>query len=113
MDDEELVGIRWAFRERHFLVRPHGYIEMRLEGLTADDIRRAGSECELLEDYRGRPQGHTMLLLGLIGPNRPVHIVVNIENFERDWSERLDIVTVYVPTKPAWLDERTRARMQR
>lgn len=55
MEEEDLTAIRWAFREWQFLLRPHAYVEMRLDRFTTEDIRRAGSESELLEDYPDRP----------------------------------------------------------
>lgn len=95
------------------MVRTHAFIEMRLDRLTEGDIYRAGLEGELLEDYPDRPEGHTLLLLGYVGPEHPIHLVVCCEAFERDWSKPLVLVTVYVPEPPGWSDERTRARKSR
>ncbi|MFN2594676.1 MAG: DUF4258 domain-containing protein [Actinomycetota bacterium] len=111
--DELIIAIRWAFRERHYVLRTHAFIEMRMDSLLAEDVRRAGMDCELLEDYPDRPQGHTVLLLGLVGPERAIHLVVGCAAFEKDWSEPLVVVTVYRPEPPAWADERTRGRKSR
>lgn len=113
MDDDLIIAIRWAFHEHHFVVRTHAFIEMRLDHLTEADVHRAGIDCELLEDYPDRREGHMLLLLGYIGPERPIHLVVGCEAFERDWSKPLVLVTVYVPEPPGWSDERTRARKSR
>lgn len=75
--------------------------------LTTDDLARAGKNCDLLEDYPERDEGHTVLLTGVYGPGKPVHLVVNLDAYERDWSEPLTVVTVYVPEPPEWLDETT------
>lgn len=105
-----MVALGWAFGEKHFVFREHGYIEMLLERLTTEDVVRAAGRCELLEEYPDRPEGFTKLLLGYVRPDRPIHLVVNVEAYERDWSEPLVVVTVYEPERPSWLDERTRAR---
>lgn len=107
-ESEQMPAVRWAFRENHFIVRAHGHIEMLIEGLSVPDIRRAGITSELLEEYPERPHGHTKLLLGYVRPDRPVHLVVNVQAFESDTSEPLAIVTVYEPEPPEWSDERTR-----
>lgn len=107
-EPEQMVALRWALRERHFVLRFHAHVEMLDEGLAVGSITEAGAQSELLEDYPTRREGHTKLLLGYAGEDRPVHIVVNVSAFESDWSEPLVVVTVYEPEGPGWLDERTR-----
>lgn len=55
-----------------------------------------------------RPQGRTKVLLGFLTEEDPVHIVVNVQAFETDFTEPLRVVTVYRPEPPRWRDERTR-----
>jgi len=83
---------------------------MLVEGLSTPDICRSGADCDLLEEYPDRPEGHTKLLLGYVRPGRPIHVVVNVALFEANWAEPLAVVTVYEPEGPEWLDERTRKR---
>lgn len=106
-EPEQMVALGWAFREKHFVLRFHAHFEM-LEGLAVGSIGEAGTGSELLEDYSTRREGHTKLLLGYVGGDAPVHIVVNVSAFESDWSEPLVVVTVYEPEGPGWIDERTR-----
>ncbi len=84
-----------------------------MDRLTEADVRRAGTECEVIEDYLDRPEGHTLLLLGYVAPERPIHLVVGCEAFERDWSKPVILITVYLPEPPMWSDERTRAGKRR
>lgn len=108
--DDLMMAIRWAFREDHFVPTEHAHIEMFQDNVSLTDLKRAAVESELIEDYPDRPDGHRMLLLGYRGPDRPVHIVVDLADYEKDWSEPITVVTVYVPEPPEWVDERTRAR---
>ncbi|MBA2726254.1 MAG: DUF4258 domain-containing protein [Actinobacteria bacterium] len=107
-DQEAAFG--WAFSQSHVIFRFHADIEMRYDQLTKDDVMRAGKSCEVLEDYPTRSEGRTKVLLGFIGPDEPVHIVANVRLFESDLSNRVEIVTVYRPEPPRWVDERTRGR---
>lgn len=109
-ETEQMVAVRWAFREDHFVLRFHAHVEMLTEGLRTSDLRHAGSGCELLEEYPERPEGHTKLILGSSQDGRPIHLVLNVERFEQDPAEPLAVVTVYEPESPEWLDERTRRR---
>lgn len=105
-EDQE-VALRWAFREEHATPLFHGHVETRLEGLEFRDMLRAGLSSEVLEE-EVRPQGRTKVLLGFVAQDDPVHIVVNVEAFESDFTEPLRVVTVYRPEPPKWRDERTR-----
>ena len=105
--DQELA-LGWAFTEGHLLYRFHAHVEMRLDGLTAPDVDRAGRECEVIEEDPTRREGRTKVLLGYVGPDEPLHIVVNVRHFEDDFTKRVEVVTVYRPEPPRWIDERTR-----
>ncbi len=107
-DSEDLQAVRWAFHESHVRMTTHAVIEASTEKLGPAEIRLAGMEAELLEDYPERPHGHTQLLLGYARRDEAIHIVVNVDAFERDYSEPLVIVTIYRPEPPSWADERTR-----
>lgn len=108
-----MVALRWAFQEGHVALRAHAHVEMLIDRITLNDVLRAGAGSDLLEDYRDRPQGHTLLLLGYVRPEKPIHLVVNVEAFEADWSDPVVLVTVYEPEPPEWMDERTRGRKVR
>ena len=107
-DQEAALG--WAFSQTHVIFRFHAHIETRFDQLTKTDVMRAGKSCEVLEDDPTRREGRTKVLLGFIGPDEPIHIIVNVRLFESDLSNRVEIVTVYRPGPPRWVDERTRGR---
>lgn len=110
-DQEAALG--WAFSESHVIFRFHAHLETRYDNLTTADVMRAGKSCEVLEDYPTRREGRTKVLLGLTRPDEPLHIVVNVKQFESDLTNRVEVVTVYRPEPPRWSDERTRGRNER
>lgn len=105
--DQE-VALGWAFTEGHVLFRLHAHLEMRFDNVTKAEVHLAGAKCEVLEDYPSRREGRTKVLLGFTGPDEPLHIVVNVKAFESDLQDRVEVVTVYRPEAPRWVDERTR-----
>lgn len=109
VESEQSQALRWAFHEKHFVLRFHGFVEMRTEGLSIEDLRQAGRESEILEEYPDRPEGHTKLLLGKLA-DRPIHLVINVQEFHDDPTDPVAIVTVYEPESPFWRDERTRGK---
>ena len=104
---EQMVAVRWAFRQRHYRLTGHALIEALIEQLSEEDLTAIGSDSDVLEEYPNRPHGHSKLLLGY-ARGEPFHLVVNVENFEEDWAEPMTVVTVYRPEPPAWRDEQTR-----
>lgn len=107
MESEQILALRWAFQEKHFILRFHGFVEMKLERFSVDDLSSVGGSSEILEEYPERPEGYSKLLLGFL-EDRPLHIVINVQEFHDDPSYPLAVVTVYQPEAPSWLDERTR-----
>lgn len=103
----QIPALPWAFEELHFVLRFHGHVEVMQERAAALELSRAGCACELLEDH-DRPEGRTKLLLGYLSPAEPIHIAVNVKRFEANQEDSLDVVTVYRPERPWWIDERTR-----
>lgn len=84
----------------------HAAKERLADGLTVEDIERALSVAEVIEDYPEDRRGHSCLALGwcLSGP---VHIVIGGLDVEEN--EELVIITVYRPEPSHWeRDWRTR-----
>jgi hypothetical protein len=106
-ESTQIPALRWAFEESHFVLRFHGHVEMIQEGIGALELSSAARNCEVLED-RDRPEGRTKLLLARPAGSDPIHVVVNVKRFEADQEDPLDVVTVYRPELPWWIDERTR-----
>ncbi len=86
---------------------------MSYDNPTKEDVMLAGRSCEVIEDHPTRREGRTKVLLGYTGPDEPIHIVANVRLFEADFSRRVEVVTVYRPEAPFWVDERTHGREKR
>lgn len=106
-EDQEVV-LRWAFTEQHVALTRHARIEMDLRGIGTDDVITVGKLGQVIEEDRDRPQGTTKVLLGYTAGDDAMHLVVNVEAYEHDFSEPVEVVTVYRPEPPKWRDERTR-----
>ena len=111
-EDQE-VALRWAFREEHLSITRHARIEMGLRGINTDDVTTVGGGSEVIEEDRERPQGTTKVLLGHSKDGDAMHLVVNVEAYEQDFEEPVEVVTVYRPEPPKWRDERTRGGDER
>ena len=105
---EQMSAVRWAFAEHHVVNSFHAHVEVLIDHLKTAALLNAGARSELLEDYSDRPEGHRKLLLGYVGPDWPVHIVIDVDAFEADFSEPIMVVTAYRPEPPEWPDELTR-----
>lgn len=106
-EDQE-IALRWAFREEHLSITRHARIEMGLRGIDSDVVTGVGRTSEVIEEDPHRPHGLTKVLLGYRDGRDAIHIVVNVEAYEDDFEEPVEIVTVYRPEPPKWRDERTR-----
>ena len=74
------------------------------EQLTIGELETALSACEVLEEYPDDPRGQSCLVLGFMPRGRAVHVCGQNSLGHLVW------ITVYVPSRPKWLDERTRNR---
>ena len=101
--DIELV--KALIRQRRYKTSHHAEVEREVEAITIDNIKTAILNGELLEDYPDDPRGHSCLMLGTAQDGRPVHVVLTI----LAQVEQVLIITVYIPSRPKWLDPRTRA----
>lgn len=82
----------------------HADVERLDDGLSVNDVEEALRSAELLEDYPDDPRGHSCLVLGHVG-GQAVHVVCGLTR-----QQRLFLITVYRPTLPKWVDERTRRK---
>jgi hypothetical protein len=97
--DPAAAKILWS---RHAVA---AIIDDELDRIT---VEVALSQCEVIEVY---PQVHRplpdCLVLTMLSANKPLHAVIAIDKS----SDRIFIVTVYIPTKDKWQDDwRTRKR---
>ena len=83
----------------------HADEERLAEQLTIAELETALSACEVLEEYPDDPRGQSCLVLGFTPRGRAVHVLCGQNSLGH-----LVWITVYVPSMPKWLDERTRNR---
>jgi hypothetical protein len=102
MDIEQVKAL---VQQRRYKTSHHAEVEREAETITINDIKTAILNGELLEDYPDDPRGHSCLMLGIAEDERPLHVVLTILT----QIDQVLIITVYVPTRPKWLDPRTRA----
>lgn len=84
--------------DKRILYSIHALDEMNAESdlITRDEVRDVVYSGEIIEDYPEDKRGHSSLLTGFTGNNRPVHVVCAPKD------EYLAIITVYVPTVDKW-----------
>jgi len=81
----------------------HAEEEREAEKIIIAEIESAILNGEMLERYPDDPRGPSCLVLGYGNEGCPMHIVCG-----KSGSGKLRMITVYVPTPPKWIDERTR-----
>lgn len=100
----DLAKLRSLARQRKIHWKRHALERMLERGLSRDVVFQVITKGELIEDYSEDRPSPTGLLLGWDG-NRPVHVIVTIEE------EAVGIITVYEPTTEHFeTDFRTRRK---
>jgi hypothetical protein len=102
-----LNTIKIKISEGDYDISLHAEKERYTENISIYEMEEAMLASELLENYMDDQRGHSCLLLGY-SKNRPIHIVCGISK-----TGGVRIITVYLPLKPKWLDERTRSSYDR
>jgi|WetSurMetagenome_2_1015567.scaffolds.fasta_scaffold1711201_1 hypothetical protein len=86
-----------AFLER-IAFKKHGLIRLQQRNLVVDDIKMALTKGELVETYEGNNPLPAFLILGYTNKDRPIHIVVALDEAQ----EMLWIITAYEPDLEEW-----------
>lgn len=94
--------IREKVERGEYEISYHAEKERYAEDILIADMESAVFSGEILESYPDDPRGKSYLILGY-SRNRPIHIVCGYTPLK--W---VRIITVYIPKKPKWIDERTR-----
>src|SRR4030066_2557218 len=100
----DIIEIREKIKRGEYEISFHAEKERYAEDITLNDIETAIFNGEILEDYPNDPRGPSCLILGY-SQNRPIHIVSGFTSLK--W---IRIITVYLPKRPKWINERTRAK---
>ena len=101
----DIAWIRQQVRSGNYEFSGHADDERQAERISIADVEGALLNGEILEDYPNDPRGPSCLVLGHGSPGYPIHVVCG-----QTHSSRLRFITVYIPSLPKWVDERTRRR---
>jgi hypothetical protein len=98
----ELQTIQEHIRQGKYEISVHAEKERYAEDISLADIETAILNGEVLEDYPNDPRGESCLILGH-AEGRAIHMVCGYTS-----AQSIRVITVYLPKRPKWQDERTR-----
>ncbi len=78
----------------------HAFRRMAERNISDHDIREAGSQAEVVEEYPDDKYSPSCLLLGYTRATRPIHIQVSLRD-----TPFVKIVTLYEPDPNEWVDD--------
>src|SRR2546425_2442150 len=81
----------------------HAFRRAVERNISEQEIREAGAQIEIIEDYPEEKYPPSALLLGFTAAGRPLHFQVSFA--EMDLTK---IITMYEPNPNEWLDYRKR-----
>lgn len=83
----------------------HAVDQSIIRHISAQEVRDAIAEAEIIEDYPNDKYGPSCLLLGFTQAGRPLHIMCS-------YPSRLlvKIITLYEPNPRLWIDLRLRSK---
>ncbi|MBM3323334.1 DUF4258 domain-containing protein [candidate division WOR-3 bacterium] len=100
-----LARIRVLARDERVRVTVHAHQEMVEEDVTMDELLRAASSADIIEDYPEHRRGPCCLLHGVTATGRHLHVVCTTSQ------EMLVVITVYEPRPPKWPEPTVRRRL--
>lgn len=87
----------------HYRLSDHALKRLVESNISADMIRQAGANAEIIEDYPEDKYSPSCLMLGFTDDRTPLHVQVS-----RLPNPDLKIITLYVPDPARWIDFRHR-----
>ena len=98
-----LEDVRQQLAGGEFEFSLHAFRRAVQRNISEQEIREAGAQAEIIEDYPEDKYSPSALLLGFTTAGRPLHFQVSFA--ETDLTK---IITIYEPDPTEWLDYRTR-----
>lgn len=98
-----LEDVRKQLAAGKFEFSRHAFRRAVERNISEQEIREAGAQAEIIEDYPEDKYSPSALLLGFTTAGRPLHFQVSFA--ETDLTK---IITIYEPDLSEWLDYRTR-----
>lgn len=81
----------------------HAFKRVIERNISELEIRQAGGESKIIENYPDDKYSSSCLLLGFTETRRPLHIQVSVAD-----SELLKIITIYEPHESEWINHSKR-----
>lgn len=92
-------NIRRQLSAGEFELSRHAFKRAVERNISDLEIRQAGKQARIIEDYPDDKYAPSCLLLGFTGAGRPLHVQVSYVD-----SDLLKIITIYVPDEAEWYD---------
>ncbi|MCE2469934.1 MAG: DUF4258 domain-containing protein [Dehalococcoidia bacterium] len=92
-----LAQIRSQLLAREFNLSQHASMRALERGISNIEIREAGANASVVEEYPDDKYGPTWLLLGFTSAGRPLHMQVSIVD-----DPLVKLVTIYEPDPDRW-----------
>ncbi|MFC1805727.1 DUF4258 domain-containing protein [Planctomycetota bacterium] len=98
-----LAQVRRELAAGQFEFSRHAFRRAVERNVSEAEIREAGAQAEVIEDYPDDKYSPSALLLGFTNAGRPLH-------FQVSWAETplTKIITLYEPDPEEWTDSRVR-----
>ena len=100
---KSLTEIRRQLADGQFEFSLHAFRRVVERNISEQEIREAGAQAEIIEEYPADKYSPSGLLLGFTAAGRPLHFQVSFAE-----SDLTKIVTIYDPDPDEWIDYRTR-----
>jgi hypothetical protein len=100
---KSLAEIRRQLANGEYDLSRHAFRRAVERDISEQEIRSAGAQAEIIEDYPDDKYSASALMLGYTEAGRPLHVQVSLVD-----SDVTRIVTLYEPDADEWLDFRKR-----
>ena len=91
--------IRRQLATGEFEFSRHAFKRAIERNISDAEIRQAGSQARIIEDYPDDKYAPSSLLLGFTATGRPLHIQASLVD-----SDLLKVITIYEPDPAEWYD---------
>jgi hypothetical protein len=98
-----LLQVQRQLAAGEFEFSRHAFRRVIERNIGEQEIREAGAEAEVIEDYPDDKYSPSALLLGFTTAGRPLHFQVSYRE-----TDVVKIVTIYEPDQNEWIENRKR-----
>src|SRR4029077_6841116 len=99
-----LQNVRRELATGKFEFTPHAFRRAVERNISEQEIREAGADAEVIEDYPDDKYSQSALLLGFTAGGRALHLHGSFVD-----TELTKIITIYEPDPNEWVDYRRRS----